>query len=82
MPDDVRADLLWETVLKLKSMVPKTFHEAWYHPDENFRKRWRAAIMKELDSMTKCKVWKVEGYQAISYAQESSLCKIEVGVRH
>jgi len=59
MPDDVRAELLRETVLKLKSMLPKTFHEAWYHPDENFRKRWRAAIMKELDSMTKRKVWKV-----------------------
>ena len=28
------------------------------------------------------KAQSVEGYQAISYAQESSVCKIKVGVRH
>jgi hypothetical protein len=41
--------LLRETVLKLKTMLRKSLDEAWNHPNENFCKRWRAVIMKELD---------------------------------
>jgi len=59
IPSGARAELLRETVLKLKSMLPKNYKEAWNHPDPKFREKWRNAINKELESMRKRKVWKV-----------------------
>ena len=38
---------------------PRTFDEAWNHPDENDRKKWREAIRKEFHDMVVArKVWK------------------------
>ena len=37
---------------------PKTFQEAWNHPDEYQREKWRAAICKEFHDMVKRKVWR------------------------
>ena len=36
---------------------PKTFAEAWFHPDSYQRKQWRAAITKEYGDMTARKVY-------------------------
>ena len=55
----VRAELLRETVLHLKSELPKNYKEAWDHHDQKFREKWRVAIKKELESMKKREVWKV-----------------------
>jgi len=39
---------LREYVHELKGMLPTSYNEAWNHPDEKFRERWRIAIRKEL----------------------------------
>jgi hypothetical protein len=39
---------------------PRSFSEAFYHPEKEKQKGWREAIKKELNSMgKKCKVWTV-----------------------
>lgn len=37
---------------------PRSFQEAWNHPDEHERKMWRLAIRKEFNCMIKRRVWK------------------------
>ena len=37
---------------------PKTFEEAWDHPDPFQKGKWREAILKEFAKMERCKVWK------------------------
>ena len=37
---------------------PKTFQEAWNHPDPFQRKKWREAILKEFKKMNDNKVWR------------------------
>ena len=37
---------------------PKTFEEAWNHPNSEEREKWREAIRKEIHDMNKRKVWK------------------------
>ena len=37
---------------------PKTFKEAWNHPDPRQRAKWREAIRKEFRDMIKRKVWR------------------------
>jgi Reverse transcriptase (RNA-dependent DNA polymerase) len=37
---------------------PKSFEEAWNHPDSFQREKWREAILKEFAKMEHCKVWK------------------------
>jgi len=32
-------------------VLPATYNEAWNHPDEQFRERWRIAIRRELKSL-------------------------------
>ena len=59
MPVQLRDELLRELILKLKSMLPKSYKEAWDHPDPKMRAQWRKAFQKELGSMEKQKVWKV-----------------------
>ena len=59
IPTDVRSELLREIVIKLKENLPKSYREAWDHPDPKFRERWRIALKKELDSMEKREVWTV-----------------------
>lgn len=52
--------MLREYVQQLKGMLPTNYDEAWNHPDEKFRVRWRAAIRKELNSLVEVrKVWRV-----------------------
>ena len=51
---------------KQKSFVniqdePTTFQEAWWHPDENKRKKWCKAICLEFYQMLKLGVWRKEG---------------------
>ena len=58
IPADLRDELLREIVLELKSNLPKSYKEAWDHPDPKMRDRWRKAFGKEKDSMLKRKVWK------------------------
>ena len=36
---------------------PKTFQEAWYHNDQEKRKKWRTVIRKEFQDMIKRGVW-------------------------
>eukprot|EP00980_Cylindrotheca_fusiformis_P019114 scaffold6464_cov57-Cylindrotheca_fusiformis.AAC.1 len=43
----------------LKDEMPKTFREAWDHPDSLMKDRWRAAIQKEFSDMNKRQVWRV-----------------------
>ena len=38
---------------------PKSFNEAWNHPDEVQREKWREAIRKEFQDMKRRGVWKV-----------------------
>ena len=59
VPTKQRDELLREIVLSLKSEIPKSYKEAWDHPDPKMRARWRNAFKKELDSMEKRDVWKV-----------------------
>ena len=55
---EMRGNLLRECVQELKDNLPTNYEEAWNHPDEKFRKRWREAIKKELDSLINIrKVW-------------------------
>jgi len=42
----------------LRAEVPKTFQEAWNHPDPLMRSRWRDAIRKEFHDMIKRGVWR------------------------
>ena len=37
---------------------PRTFQEAWNHPDPTQRVKWRDGIKKEFHDMTKRRVWK------------------------
>ena len=42
----------------LRAEVPKTFQEAWNHPDPLMRSRWREAIRKESHDMIRRGVWR------------------------
>ncbi len=55
----LHVELLQEFVLSLKSMLPKSYKEAWDHPDPKMRARRRKAFKKELDIVVKQKVWDV-----------------------
>ena len=46
-------------VLEINPDEPKTFEQAWFHPDPHHRKLWREAIMKEIDSMELRNVWTI-----------------------
>ena len=37
---------------------PKSWDEAWNHPDPFQQKKWREAILNEFEKMEKCKVWR------------------------
>ena len=41
-----------------KYVEPKTFDEAWNHPDPEQRRKWREAITKEFTDMKKLSVWR------------------------
>ena len=36
---------------------PNNFHDAWFHPDMETRKKWRIAIKKEISCMLGNEVW-------------------------
>jgi len=55
--------------------VPQTFEEAWNHPDPILRKKWRAAIMKEFNSMKKRKVWRKIKRNKIPSGRRCVKCK-------
>ena len=59
IPMKQRDECLREVVLLLKSELPKSYKEAWDHPDPKMRARWRNAFKKETGSMGTRKVWKV-----------------------
>ena len=37
---------------------PRSFREAWDHPDPFQQEKWHEAIQKEFNDMSKCYVWK------------------------
>jgi hypothetical protein len=39
--------------------VPRSFKEAWNHPDPFQRKKWRDAILKELNKMRIMNIWRL-----------------------
>jgi hypothetical protein len=45
--------------------TPQTFEEAWWHPDEEKRKKWREAIRLEFRQMIKLQVWRRKGLNSI-----------------
>jgi Reverse transcriptase (RNA-dependent DNA polymerase) len=45
-------------VSKLKGDIPENFQDAYNHPDEKLRAKWRAAIRKEFRDMIKRGVWR------------------------
>ena len=54
-----KSTILRELVQELKAELPKTYDEAWNHPDPKMRERWRTSIRKELKSLIYVrKVWR------------------------
>ena len=53
-----REKKLHEIVSKLKANLPKSFEEAWNHPDELLREEWRGSIRKEFRGMLNRGVWR------------------------
>ena len=54
-----KSTILRELVQELKAELPRTYDEAWNHPDPKLRERWRASIRKELKSLIHVrKVWR------------------------
>ena len=53
-----REKKLHEIVSKLKANLPKSFEEAWNHPDELLREEWRGSIRKEFRGMLNHGVWR------------------------
>jgi len=51
--------VLTEVIDNIPEIVdePETFQEAFHHPDEVQREKWRAAIYKEFRDMLKITVW-------------------------
>jgi hypothetical protein len=45
-------------ILKLKEDILETFQQAYNHPDEKIRTKWREGIKKEFHDMIKCRVWR------------------------
>ena len=54
---------------------PKTFQQAWYHPDEYQRKMWREAIRKEYRDMIKHNVWRRTSKRQIPSNRRCIKCK-------
>ncbi len=54
---------------------PKTFQQAWYHPDEYQCKMWREAIRKEYQDMIKHKVWRRTSKRQIPSNRRCIKCK-------
>ena len=55
--------------------IPRTFQEAWHHPDEEIRQFWREAIRKEFRSMIKRGVWRVMKKTNIGADRKCIKCK-------
>jgi len=56
--DDFYQDCaLMSAIVTGQNNEPKTFQEAWYHNDQERRKKWRTVIQKEFRDMTKQGVW-------------------------
>ncbi|KAG7338676.1 reverse transcriptase RNA-dependent DNA polymerase [Nitzschia inconspicua] len=54
---------------------PKTFQEAWNHPDPEERKKWREAIKKEFHDMIVRKVWRKTNKSSIPSHRRLIGCK-------
>jgi len=70
-----KANRLKTVVLNLKEYVPRTFREAWDHPDLEFRRRFREAIRKEFRSMIERKVWRNMKRRDIPQGRRCVKCK-------
>ncbi len=51
IPMQFQEEQLREIVIDLKSELPKSYKEAWDHPNSKMRASWRKACGRELDSM-------------------------------
>ena len=58
MKESDRLIKLKHIVSKLKEEMPESFQEAYNHPDEKLRAKWRAGIRKEFHDMIVRKVWR------------------------
>ena len=58
MSEPERLAQLKHVVSKLKEDLPETFREAYDHPDEKLRKKWRDGIKKEFKDMINRGVWR------------------------
>jgi hypothetical protein len=59
--DENNSKLMWEVAFTSMDSGyddPKTFEEAWNHPDPVEREKWREAIRKEFRDMIKRSVWR------------------------
>ena len=54
---------------------PTTFEQAWNHQDPKIREKWRDAINKEFDEMSKKEVWKVIKKEDIPKNRRTIKCK-------
>ena len=62
--DDV-ADVAFVTVVDGAGEEPRTFQEAWNHPEPEERKGWRGGIKKELSKMKMKQVWRTVKKESI-----------------
>jgi hypothetical protein len=65
LPEENNADdqverMLLTMVQDSRDDEPTTFQEAWHHPDERVREKWRQAIRKEFHDMIVRQVWRVK----------------------
>jgi Reverse transcriptase (RNA-dependent DNA polymerase) len=54
---------------------PTTFEQAWNHQDPKVRERWREAINKEFDEMSKKEVWEIIKKENIPKNRRTVKCK-------
>ena len=58
-----------------KFEIPKTFEQAWFHPNPWIRKQWRAAITLELNKMKELRVWHIIKRKSIPSGRKCIKCK-------
>jgi len=54
----VMADISDKKLDRMGHKVPRNFNEAWNHPEEQERLKWREAIKKEFGDMNRRNVWR------------------------
>ena len=58
---NTRSELVLTNIIidnPIKTSLPSNFHDAWFHPDPETRKKWREVIAKEANDIKKRNVWR------------------------